>query len=169
MANDLFRLEAQLAEQVAKQQREEELNSPERLIANKIAVGDSSSSLENGVSHSSSSEYSNAQPLGAQPQPRSSDPFEVIAPPGKLGILLSTIPPGNRNGPTHISQVRSTSVLAGKVHVGDMFVAIDDNEDVIHMNSKEITQLMGSKSEFERVLRFKPLISSSAMDRNEWI
>ena len=52
-------------------------------------------------------------------------------------------------GPTHVSAVRSESVLAGKVHVGDVFVSID-GEDVSNLNSKEITIIMARKSESER-------------------
>ena len=58
----------------------------------------------------------------------------------------------------HVSAVRSTSVLAGQVHVGDVFVGID-GEDVTLMNSKEITNIMAHKSEFKRELRLRPLAS----------
>ena len=54
-------------------------------------------------------------------------------------------------GPTHVSAVRSESVLAGKVYVCDVFVSIDiDGEDVSNLNSKEITIIMARKSESER-------------------
>ena len=49
----------------------------------------------------------------------------------------------------NVSAVRSESVLAGKVHVCDVFVSID-GEDVSNMNSKEITIIMARKSESER-------------------
>jgi len=58
----------------------------------------------------------------------------------------------------HVSAVRSTSVLASQVHVGDVFVGID-GEDVTLMNSKEITNIMAHKSEFKRELRLHPLAS----------
>lgn len=72
----------------------------------------------------------------------------VIAPPGKLGIILA-----NRTDSrgTVVSGVRTSSVLADKVSPGDRIIAIDD-EDVSQMNVKEITTIMARKSEFERVL-----------------
>jgi len=73
----------------------------------------------------------------------------------------------SNKGPTHVSAVRSTSILAGKVHVGDIFLSIDD-EDVTQLNSKEIMTIMARKSDFERVLRFIPLVNSTLV-RNEWI
>ena len=66
-----------------------------------------------------------------------------------------------------MSAVRSESVLAGKVHVGDIFVSID-GENVTRMNSKEITNIMARKAEFERVLKFRPLVSGMPV-RQEWI
>ncbi len=42
------------------------------------------------------------------------------------------------------------------VHVGDIFVSID-GEDVTQKGSREITDMMAQKSEFERVLRLRPV------------
>eukprot|EP00571_Detonula_confervacea_P002436 CAMPEP_0172314854 /NCGR_PEP_ID=MMETSP1058-20130122/23370_1 /TAXON_ID=83371 /ORGANISM="Detonula confervacea, Strain CCMP 353" /LENGTH=1024 /DNA_ID=CAMNT_0013028803 /DNA_START=300 /DNA_END=3374 /DNA_ORIENTATION=- len=72
----------------------------------------------------------------------------VIAPPGKLGIILA-----NRTDSrgTVVSGVRTSSVLAEQVSPGDRIIAIDE-EDVSQMNVKEITTIMARKSEFERVL-----------------
>ena len=74
----------------------------------------------------------------------------------------------NTTGPTHVSSVRSTSVLAGRVHVGDIFLSID-GEDVTRMNSLEITNLMARKSEYSRVLRLQPLVNSTVAQWQEWI
>ena len=72
----------------------------------------------------------------------------VKAPPGKLGIILA-----NRTDSrgTVVSGVRTSSVLAEQVSPGDRIIAID-GEDVSQMNVKQITTIMASKSEFERVL-----------------
>jgi len=72
----------------------------------------------------------------------------VIAPPGKLGIILA-----NRTDSrgTVVSGVRTSSVLAEQVSPGDRIIAIDE-EDVSQMNVKEITTIMARKSEFERAL-----------------
>ena len=74
--------------------------------------------------------------------------MSVVAPPGKLGIILA-----NRTDSrgTVVSGVRTSSVLAQQISPGDRIIAIDD-EDVSQMNVKEITTIMARKSEFERVL-----------------
>jgi len=213
VANDLFRLEAQLAEQVARHQRQQDDEDGTGAPAAAATAGGStstrsvtgllspSSSLENiTFSTSGSGELgsnNNTSTLGAAPVPRGPTPFEIIAPPGKLGILLSNTPKsslvgglhsttttqhdgssssssssfravGSNRGLAHVSAVRSESVLAGKVHVGDIFVSID-GEDVTQMNPKEITNVMARKAEFERVLKFRPLVSNSMLLRQEWI
>ena len=73
---------------------------------------------------------------------------EVVAPPGKLGIILA-----NRTDSrgTVVSGVRTSSVLADRVSPGDRIVEID-GEDVSRMNVREITTIMARKAEFERVL-----------------
>jgi C-terminal processing protease CtpA/Prc len=69
-------------------------------------------------------------------------------------------------GPTHVSAVRSESVLAGKVHVGDRFVTID-GEDVSGMNSREITSVMARKADSWRLIVFVPVQMSNRVD--DWI
>lgn len=146
VANDLFRLEAQLAEQVARQK-----SGIGGEVGGRVHPAKESAPLEKVTL------------LGAEPAPRPNTYFTLIAPPGKLGILLSNAKSsrqgnGDSTGPTHVSAVRSTSVLAGKVHVGDIFVSID-GEDVTLMNSKEITNIMAESNGRSRVLRFRPLAS----------
>jgi C-terminal processing protease CtpA/Prc len=155
VAADLFRLEAQLAS-VSKQP---ELASP---VQSKKSL--SSHVVDNLLASTSDmSVRSNSNTIGAEPIPRPS-PVKVLAPPGKLGILLAN--KAGQNGPTHVSAVRSESVLAGKVHVGDRFASID-GEDVSRMNSKEITTIMARKSDFEREIVFVPLQSTKS--NAEWI
>jgi len=72
----------------------------------------------------------------------------VVAPPGKLGIILAN---KTDSRGTVVSGVRTSSVLADSVHPGDRIVAID-GEDVSRMTVSEITTIMARKSEFERVL-----------------
>jgi hypothetical protein len=96
VANDLFRLEAQLAEQVARQ-----------------GGGSGRECLRPAV-ESSPLSVTNMTILGAEPVPHPNTYFTLIAPPGRLGILLHG---PSSAGPTHVSAVRSTSVLAGKVHL----------------------------------------------------
>jgi hypothetical protein len=134
VANDLFRLEAQLAEQIARQQGDVTRDGSERSLAPPKNVT-----------------YTTL--LGAQPAPRPTSLFSVTAPPGKLGILLSNAKVGKLG--TYVSAIRSTSVLAGKVHIGDIFESID-GEDVTLMTSKEIMNIMASRAEFERELQLRP-------------
>ena len=155
VANDLFRLEAQLAE-VARQQEDQPLEETPTEESLGIVYG-------SATSESSMRSQWNNTIIGAEPVPRPSV-VEVLAPPGKLGILLAN--KAGEKGPTHVSAVRSESVLAGKVHVGDRFVSID-GEDVSGMNSREITSVMARKAEFQRTIVFVPMqMSNRAQD---WI
>ena len=72
----------------------------------------------------------------------------VVAPPGKLGIILAN--KADSKG-TVVSGVRTSSVLAEKISPGDRIIAIDD-EDVSLMTVSEITTIMARKSDFERQL-----------------
>ena len=135
VANDLFRLEAQLAEQIARQQGDVTRDGSDRSLA-----------PPKNVSYTTSL-------LGAQPAPRPTSLYTITAPPGKLGILLSNAKVGKVG--TYVSAIRSTSVLAGKVHILDIFESID-GEDVTLMTSKEIMNIMASRAEFERELQLRP-------------
>lgn len=75
------------------------------------------------------------------------DKMNVVVPPGKLGVILANKEP---NG-TIVSDVRTTSVLYGKIFPGDRIVAVD-NEDVSRMTVAEITALMARKAAYDRVL-----------------
>jgi C-terminal processing protease CtpA/Prc len=72
----------------------------------------------------------------------------VVAPPGKLGIILAN--KADSKG-TVVSGVRTSSVLAEKISPGDRIVAID-GEDVSRMTVSEITTIMSRKSDYERTL-----------------
>jgi len=72
----------------------------------------------------------------------------VIAPPGKLGIILAN--KADAKG-TVVSGVRTSSVLAEKISPGDRIIAID-GEDVSRMTVSEITTIMSRKGEYERTL-----------------
>lgn len=66
----------------------------------------------------------------------------VIAPEGKLGIVVATSPQG---GPAYVSELREESPLLGKVHLGDKIIAIDD-DDVQQLSPIELSQLIARKS-----------------------
>ncbi len=192
VANDLFRLEAQIADQVARQQRGAAVVNDGVALKSNGGSGSEVIQLVSSEETTSSTSEENdisahTQPLGAAPAPRPNTHFELEAPPGKLGILLSNVKTRNHErvggminkhsnkildhkitGPTHVSSVRSTSVLAGRVHVGDIFLSID-GEDVTTMNSLQITSIMARKSDSIRVLRLQPLVNSTAAQWQEWI
>ena len=165
VANDLFRLEAQLAE-VARQQElqgDEPVSSPREVVY----FNDNTTLDKNNSSTSDMSSSNGHWNIGAEPVPRH-NPITVVAPPGRLGILLSNNKAGGViSTPTYVSAVRSESVLAGKVQVGDLFLKID-GEDVSQLTSKMIMTIMAQKSEFERVLEFRCL-QSSYDPHQEWI
>jgi C-terminal processing protease CtpA/Prc len=72
----------------------------------------------------------------------------VIAPPGKLGLILANKSDGKG---TVVSGVRSGSALAESMGIGDRIIAVD-GEDVSHINVAELTTIMTRKSDFERKL-----------------
>ena len=157
VANDLFRLEAQLAA-VARQQELRNASPPKE----SVFVDDKALNKDN----SSSDVSENNGCIGAEPAPRQ-NPIIVVAPPGRLGILLLNNKVGGVSStPTHVSAVRSESVLAGKVQVGDLLMKID-GEDVSKCNSKQIMAIMAAKKEFERTLEFRCLQSNYGAQ--EWI
>jgi len=75
--------------------------------------------------------------------------IDVVAPPGKLGVILGNRSPST--GGTVISEVRSTSVLAGMIQPGDLMIAVD-GQDVRHFSVTEVTAVMARKYEYERTL-----------------
>lgn len=72
----------------------------------------------------------------------------VVAPPGKLGIILAN--KADSKG-TVVSGVRTSSVLVDKISPGDRIVAID-GEDVSRMTVSEITTIMSRKADYDRTL-----------------
>ena len=165
VANDLFRLEAQLAEQVSRQQSDEQVAKKGGPAAVVVKGEVPNITYSTSGEQSASDGANNTSTLGAAAAPRPTI-FRVTAPKGKLGIILSNKKSRNSqgqrhaSGPTHVSAVRSESVLAGKVHVGDVFVSID-GEDVSNLNSKEITIIMARKSESERLLTFRSFVTTN--------
>jgi len=71
---------------------------------------------------------------------------EVIAPPGKLGIVVDT----SMNGPV-VVRVKATSPLIDSVYEGDIIVAID-NVDTRAMTATAITKMMAKSKDRQRKL-----------------
>lgn len=72
----------------------------------------------------------------------------VRAPPGKIGIILANRHDGKG---TVVDQVRSSSVMKGKLSRGDTLVAVD-GQDVQHKNVGSITAMMAARAAKERKL-----------------
>jgi hypothetical protein len=75
--------------------------------------------------------------------------FVLIAPPGKLGMVLDT-PPGE--GPL-VHAINESSVLKGRVKVGDRLITVD-KEDVSTLSAAKVSVLITQKSQQERTFEF---------------
>ena len=67
--------------------------------------------------------------------------YEVIVPPGKLGVVIDT----PSEGPPEVFAVKDSSPLHGKVQVGDSLVQVDD-EDVSTFSAVKVSKLIGQKA-----------------------
>jgi hypothetical protein len=140
VANDLLRLEMQLA-MVGSQENRDDV--PAR------AGGSVGGASIGGASRTSRTSRKSMTSHRTHPSSIARrNKVTVVAPPGKIGIILAN--KADTKG-TVVSGVRTTSVLAEKVSPGDRIIAID-GEDVSRMTVSEITTIMARKSEFERTL-----------------
>ena len=73
---------------------------------------------------------------------------ELIAPPGKLGIIINS---AEDDGPAVVFQVRNTSPLVNLIHVEDRIVGIDDI-DTSEMKASDVTSIMARKGGESRKL-----------------
>jgi hypothetical protein len=81
--------------------------------------------------------------------PRMEERFTVVAPPGKLGMVIDT-PPGE--GPL-VHAINDSSVLKDRVRVGDRLFSVDA-EDVRKMSASKVSVLITQKSQQERTFEF---------------
>jgi len=72
----------------------------------------------------------------------------VVAPPGKLGIVIDN-PSGNI---PFVHAIKEASVLHGKVHVGDLVLAVDE-VDCRGMHSMSVSRLISKRCDSARTLR----------------
>eukprot|EP00540_Astrosyne_radiata_P016877 CAMPEP_0116863510 /NCGR_PEP_ID=MMETSP0418-20121206/24271_1 /TAXON_ID=1158023 /ORGANISM="Astrosyne radiata, Strain 13vi08-1A" /LENGTH=666 /DNA_ID=CAMNT_0004498557 /DNA_START=19 /DNA_END=2019 /DNA_ORIENTATION=- len=76
--------------------------------------------------------------------------FEIVAPTGKLGMVIDT-PSG---GVPIVHAIKETSVLADRVQVGDRLMSVDD-EDTTGMTAMQVSRLISLKADNpSRVLVF---------------
>ena len=67
--------------------------------------------------------------------------IEIMAPAGKLGVVIDT----PNNDPPIVHAVKDSSPIANKIQVGDILVAVDD-EDVRRFSAIEVSKLISRKS-----------------------
>ncbi|KAL3797440.1 hypothetical protein ACHAW5_004459 [Stephanodiscus triporus] len=70
--------------------------------------------------------------------------IDVVAPPGKLGVVLLDPEPHEPPGPAFVCKICTDSPLADKVKLGDKILAVDD-WDVGKMSAEDVSKLLGSK------------------------
>ncbi|KAL7486700.1 hypothetical protein ACHAW6_012298 [Cyclotella cf. meneghiniana] len=78
----------------------------------------------------------------------------VVAPPGKLGIIIDT----STKGPI-VHSVKDESVLEGSVFAGDLIIALDD-EDTSNWSAHHLTKLVAAKSKCERKITVLSMFDS---------
>mmetsp|Transcript_15438 Transcript_15438/g.22794 ORF Transcript_15438/g.22794 Transcript_15438/m.22794 type:complete len:506 (-) Transcript_15438:42-1559(-) len=137
VASDLVRLENQLSAMCAK----------ERELVRSSTTGSSDAASMAGTTVTSSSR-SSARSHTSSKYSIGRTRLDVTAPKGRLGIILANRSDGHG---TVVSDVRTSSVLAGKILPGDRIIAIDGS-DVSGLPVSKITEIMGAKANFERVL-----------------
>lgn len=81
---------------------------------------------------------------GASFQELQGETLEVIAPAGKLGVVVD-IPPDRRGAP-FVCDIRETSPLFGQIQPGDKLYAVDD-EDVRKMSAIKVSKLLAQKAD----------------------
>jgi len=67
--------------------------------------------------------------------------IDVIAPPGKLGIVIDT----PMNGFPMVHAIKETSVLSDRVRIGDKLVSVD-GEDTTELSAIRVSKLISSKA-----------------------
>mmetsp|Transcript_18723 Transcript_18723/g.21485 ORF Transcript_18723/g.21485 Transcript_18723/m.21485 type:complete len:1029 (+) Transcript_18723:266-3352(+) len=162
VANDLLRLEMQLAMVGSNDKRDDGVQP---------RAGSSSASLggaSRGATRSSSRKASSRGTALSVTSSSSSSiarrsKTTVVAPPGKLGIILAN--KADSKG-TVVSGVRTSSVLVDRISPGDRIVAID-GEDVSRMTVSEITTIMSRKAEYERRLTVLTIPKSAISSNSE--
>lgn len=118
------------------------------------SAGDSSSENKSGRISSSTSNQSEAG-IGrlesqsifsddASFERQYSDPeeqIEIIAPPGKLGVVIDT-PQG---GVPMVHAIKETSILADRIRVGDRLLSVD-GDDTTHLTSIQVSKIISSRA-----------------------
>lgn len=133
-----------------------QINTRSQSIFDSISLGDGSGNLTEKAARQSGGPCCSAGLLGAQgcmepaqtecmagvvpPLVKRSGLYEVLAPPGPLGIVVDT----TKDGPV-IHSLKGTSTLLGLVGSGDLIVGLDDM-DTRSMTAATLTRMMAKRS-----------------------
>ena len=71
--------------------------------------------------------------------------IDIVAPSGKLGVVLVSPVPPEPPGPAFVYNIRADSPIAGRVELGDRILAVD-GVDVRGMSAEDVSKLLGSKN-----------------------
>ena len=100
----------------------------------------------------------NAMTIGEDPvavakEDGTGDRIDVLAPPGKLGVMLLSPEPPEPPGPAFVQYIRADSPFVDKIKFGDRIIAVDD-EDVREMSAEDVSKLLCSKNSNSRRISF---------------
>ncbi len=79
--------------------------------------------------------------------------IDVLAPPGKLGVMLLSPEPPEPPGPAFVHDIRGDSPFVDKIKLGDRIIVVDD-EDVREMSAEDVSKLLYSKNSNSRRISF---------------
>lgn len=86
-------------------------------------------------------ESSGSEPMRRPKSPPYLERYEIVAPAGKLGVVIDT----PTEGPPTVFAVKETSPLYGKIGIGDLVLQVDE-EDVSTYSAMKVSRLIGSKA-----------------------
>jgi len=168
VANDLLRLEMQLAMVGNDRAASGNGTSSSSIVESAPITTTTTGTLSVGGGNGTNTSYRSKRGTSARhnrSSPSSSSRKTVVAPPGKLGLILANKSDGRG---TVVSGVRAGSALAESIAIGDRIIAVD-GEDVSYMNVAELTTIMSRKSDFHRklsVLSFSRSLAPSPVSRS---
>jgi C-terminal processing protease CtpA/Prc len=114
--------------------------------------------MDEGSDHSSRNRVSSASEVGTSVRGEISlfsddnsfermygeeEQFEIIAPSGKLGVVIDT--PYNGGNVPVVHAIKDTSILADRVRIGDKLLSVD-GQDTRNMSAIKVSKLISAKA-----------------------
>jgi hypothetical protein len=89
--------------------------------------------------------------------------FEVLAPPGVLGLILET----NKDGVPTINKIKESSALADQVQIGDRLLSVD-GIDVSIMLASDVSRLIASRKDapIRKFVFTRPMKGTGSFDQD---